>query len=328
MMAAERLSPSTLIERLPQVRGRLSADAPLHKITWFRVGGPAEVLFRPEDRADLLHFLTEKPKDIPVTVLGVASNLLVRDGGLPGVALRLARGFTEIERDGDAVIAGAGAPDLNVARTAQGEGLGGLEFLSGVPGTIGGALRMNAGAYGTEIGDVLDWAEAVQPDGTLRRFTAAEMEYGYRHCGLPGDWIFLRARLRGTPDAPDAIARRIAEIQAQRGDSQPVKSRTGGSTFKNPAPEVAGGLRAWELIDRAGCRGLTVGGAQVSEMHCNFLINTGEASAADLESLGEEVRRRVKQTSGVTLEWEIRRIGVPQEGVLDGSIPGKEGSAA
>jgi len=303
---------SGLLDRLPAVRGRLRAEAPLAPATWFKVGGAAEVLFRPADADDLRALLRGRPAGVPVTVLGVASNTLVRDGGIRGVVVRLGRGFAGVEPDGnDGLIAGAGALCANVAQQAMQAELGRLAFLSGIPGTVGGALRMNAGAYGREIEDVLDWAEAVKPDGTERRFTAAEMDYSYRHCGLEEDWIFLRARLRAKPDAPEAIARRIAEIQAQRGDSQPIKSRTGGSTFKNPAPEVSGGLRAWELIDRAGCRGLTVGGAQVSEKHCNFLINTGEATAADLENLGKEVRRRVKETSGVTLEWEIRRIGVP-----------------
>ena len=302
MMAAER---TRLLDRLPAVRGRLRERAPLADVTWFRVGGPAEVLFRPADRDDLIDFLKGRPTDVPVTVLGVASNLLVRDGGLPGVAIRLLRGFVEIEPDGPELVAGAGALDLNVARTAQQAGIGGLEFLAGVPGTIGGGLRMNAGAYGREIKDVLVWAEAVHLDGTLRRFTVDELGYAYRESALPEDWIFLRARLRGAADDPAAIAARIDEVQTQRAGSQPIKTRTGGSTFMNPPGE-----KAWQLIDQAGCRGLTVGGAQVSEKHTNFLINTGTATAADLEALGEEVRRRVRATSGVELQWEIRRIGV------------------
>lgn len=306
MMAAENLHGAELIERLPAVRGRLSPDAPLSKVTWFRVGGPAEVLFRPADRDDLSDFLARLPEDVPVTVIGVASNLLVRDGGVAGVVIRLARGFAEIAADPDSrtVTAGAGALDLNVAATAQQAGLGGLEFLCGVPGGVGGALRMNAGAYGAEVKDVLLWAEAMDRDGIVRRFTVDELAYRYRACGLDSRWTFLRACFRANPDDPRAIARRMGEIQRQRGDSQPVKSRTGGSTFKNPP-----GMKAWELIDAAGCRGLAVGGAQISEKHCNFLINTGDATAGDLESLGEEVRRRVRAHTGVELEWEIRRIG-------------------
>ncbi len=312
-MMAERTPDTALPARLPEVRGRLSADAPLSKVTWFRVGGAAEVLFRPADHEDLIHFLAHRPKDVPVTVLGVGSNLLVRDGGVPGVVIRLTRGFADIETAGEAVVAGAGALDLNVAKAAQLAGIGGLAFLAGVPGTIGGALRMNAGAYGGEIKDVLDWAEAVHLDGTLRRFTVDELGYAYRHCALEPDWTFLRARLRGHADDPAAIAARIAGIQRQRSDSQPVKTRTGGSTFKNPP-----GHKAWKLIDAAGCRGLRLGGAMVSEKHCNFLINTGTATAADLEGLAEEVRRRVHRTSGVWLEWEIRRIGVPASGATAG----------
>jgi UDP-N-acetylmuramate dehydrogenase len=311
MMAAERIQPAPgftpgLIDRLPAVRGRLRANAPLKDVTWFRVGGPAEVLFRPADRDDLIAFLKNRPADVPVTVLGVASNLLVRDGGVPGVVIRLLRGFVEMQAEGSDVLAGAGALDLNVAKTAQHAGIAGLEFLCGVPGTIGGALRMNAGAYGTEIKDVLVAAEAVHAGtGEVRTFGVDEIGYGYRHASLPAEWVFLSARLRGHAGDAEAIGRRMAEIQGQRGDSQPIKTATSGSTFKNPA-----GHKAWQLIDQAGCRGLTIGGAQVSEKHTNFLINTGNATAADLEALGEEVRRRVYETSGVQLDWEIRRIGI------------------
>jgi UDP-N-acetylmuramate dehydrogenase len=312
MMAAERTRPTPgfepgLVDRLPAVRGRLRANAPLAEVTWFRVGGPAEVLFRPADRDDLIHFLASRPADVPVTVLGVASNLLVRDGGVPGVVVRLLRGFVDLDTDGHDVLAGAGALDLNVAKTAQLAGITGLEFLCGVPGTLGGALRMNAGAYGTEIKDVLVQAEAVHAgSGEVRTFDVADLGYGYRHSSLPEDWIFLSARLRGQPGEGEAIAARMAEIQGQRGDSQPIKTATSGSTFKNPQ-----GHKAWQLIDAAGCRGLRMGGAQVSQKHTNFLINTGDATAADLEALGEEVRRRVYETSGVQLDWEIRRIGIP-----------------
>jgi len=302
-MTAERHIP--LIERLPAVRGRLTANASLSGVTWFRVGGPAEVMFRPADRDDLLDFLKNKPADVPVTVLGVASNVLIRDGGLPGVVLRLGRGFADISAEGSDILCGAAALDLNVATAAKIAGVAGLEFLSGVPGTIGGAVRMNAGAYGKEIKDVLVWAEAADAYGQVHRLTGEDLKFEYRRSALPCDWICLGARLAGRPGDPAEIEARMKEIQGQRADSQPVRSRTGGSTFKNPPGE-----KAWQLIDAAGCRGLEVGGAMVSEKHCNFLINTGEATAADLENLGEEVRRRVKETSGIELEWEIKRLGV------------------
>ncbi|MBP2299493.1 UDP-N-acetylmuramate dehydrogenase [Azospirillum picis] len=300
-----------LIERMPAVRGRLSADAPLAPVTWFRVGGPAEVMFRPADADDLAGFLAALPDDVPVTVIGVASNLLVRDGGVPGVTIRLGRGFADIAADGTTLAAGAAALDLNVATVARDAGIEGLEFLSGIPGTIGGALRMNGGAYGRELADVLVSASAVGRDGRRLEFSHAGMGFTYRHSAAPDGCIFTGAVLRGEPGSPLEIARRMADISSKRADSQPVRSRTGGSTFKNPPPDLSGGCKAWELIDRAGCRGLAVGGAQVSEKHCNFLINTGSATAADIEGLGEEVRRRVFETSGVTLEWEIKRIGIP-----------------
>jgi UDP-N-acetylmuramate dehydrogenase len=302
MMAASQTQPH-LIDRLRKPRGRLTADAPLGPQTWFRTGGNAEVLFRPADVEDLASFLHDLPGDVPVTVLGVGSNLLVRDGGLRGVVVRLMRGFTGVTVEGSDVIAGAGAPDLNVALTAREHSLAGLEFLSGIPGTIGGALRMNAGAYGGEIAEVLVSCEAVDRSGQLHRADAAGMGFSYRHSDVPADWIFTSARLKASPGDQLAIARRINEIDSARSESQP-RSRTGGSTFVNPP-----GHKAWELIDRAGCRGLKIGGAQVSEKHTNFLINTGEATAADIEALGEEVRRRVFEQSGVRLEWEIRRIG-------------------
>ncbi len=305
-MAVEQKQP--LIDRLPAVRGRLTANAPLSGVTWFRVGGPAEVVFRPADRDDLLAFLQARPADVPVTVLGVASNVLIRDGGLPGVVLRLGRGFADIEPEGSDMLCGAAALDLNVATAAKLAGIAGLEFLSGVPGTIGGAVRMNAGAYGKEIRDVLVWAEAADPEGRVHRLSNAELGFEYRRSALPEDWICLAARLAGTPGNRAEIEARMNEIRGQRADSQPIRSRTGGSTFKNPP-----GHKAWQLIDAAGCRGLRIGGAMVSEKHCNFLINTGEATAADLENLGEEVRRRVKAQSGIELEWEIKRLGVPAD---------------
>jgi UDP-N-acetylmuramate dehydrogenase len=297
-----------LIDRLTKPRGRLTADAPLGPQTWFRTGGPAEVLFRPADAEDLATFLAALPADVPVMALGVGSNLLVRDGGVKGVVIRLMRGFTNVTVDGEAVTAGAGALDLNVAFTARDHSLEGLEFLSGIPGTIGGALRMNAGAYGGELADVLISAQAVDRGGALHNVLTSELGFRYRHSDAPTDWIFTSATLRGRSGDQMTIARRIAEIDTARVESQP-RSRTGGSTFTNPD-----GHKAWELIDRAGCRGLQIGGAQVSEKHCNFLINSGTATAADIESLGEEVRRRVFEQSGVRLEWEIRRIGEPRMG--------------
>lgn len=308
-MMTARLPESRLLERLPPVRGRYREAAPLADVTWFRVGGPAEVLFRPADEADLATFLAGRPSDVPVTVLGVGSNVLVRDGGIPGVVIRLGRGFTETVIAGDRITAGAAALDLNVARSASVAGLAGLEFLSGIPGTIGGAVRMNAGAYGAEIRDVLIEARAVDGDGGVHVVPAARLGFAYRKCAAPSDWIFTAAVLRGTAGDRAAIQARMAEIKAAREATQPVRSRTGGSTFTNPP-----GAKAWELIDRAGCRGLSIGGAQVSERHCNFLINTGGATAADLERLGEEVRRRVRLACGVDLHWEIRRLGVPADG--------------
>jgi UDP-N-acetylmuramate dehydrogenase len=302
-MMALATSKRHLIDRLAKPRGRLTADAPLGPQTWFRAGGPAEVLFRPADVEDLATFLSTLPDDVPVTVLGVASNLLVRDGGIRGVVVRLLRGFTGIAVEGHEVVSGAGALDLNVALTARDHALTGLEFLSGIPGTIGGALAMNAGAYRGELAEVLLLVEAVDRAGRLHKADAARMAFSYRHSEAPADWIFTSARLRATPGDQLAIARRMAEIDSARTESQP-RSRTGGSTFVNPP-----GHKAWELIDRAGCRGLRIGDAQVSEKHCNFLINLGAASAADIEALGEEVRRRVFEQSGVRLEWEIRRIG-------------------
>ncbi|HWD58673.1 MAG TPA: UDP-N-acetylmuramate dehydrogenase [Stellaceae bacterium] len=305
-MMARAASQTALIDRMPPVRGRLTAAAPIGPLTWFRVGGPAEVLFRPADEADLAEFLKSLPGEIPVTVIGVASNLLVRDGGIPGVTIRLGRGFVEAAASGDALRAGAGALDLNVALTAAEAGVAGLEFLSGVPGTIGGGLRMNAGAYGSEIKDVLVEASAVDRKGTVHRVAAGELGLSYRHSAAPEDWIFTGAMLRGRRGEPAAIAARMDEIKAAREASQPIRARTGGSTFANPP-----GDQAWRLIDAAGCRGLRRGGAMVSEKHTNFLINTGDACAADIEGLGEEVRRRVHAQFGVVLEWEIRRVGRP-----------------
>ncbi len=295
-----------LLETLPKLRGRVQAAAPLAPFTWFRAGGAAEVLVRPADADDLGGFLRGLPHEVPVHVIGACSNLIVRDGGLPGVTIRLARGFSAIVVEADAVVAGAAALDVTVAEHAAAAGLTGLEFLSGIPGSIGGAVAMNAGAYGGEMAGVLDWAEIVTRTGEQRRLTAQQLAFAYRHVALPAGAIVIRVRLRAMRGAPGLIAARMAEIKATREASQPVRARTGGSTFRNPD-----GMKAWELIDAAGCRGLTRGGAMVSEKHCNFLINTGGATAADIEGLGEEVRRRVMAATGVTLEWEIRRIGVP-----------------
>jgi UDP-N-acetylmuramate dehydrogenase len=307
IMAYRRTMP--LIERLPKVRGRLTENAPLSGITWFRVGGPAEIMFRPADRDDLADFLAALPRDVPVTVIGVGSNLLVRDGGVAGVVLRLGRGFADIEAKGSDVRAGAAALDINIARMAADAGLAGLEFLSGIPGTMGGALRMNAGAYGRELVDVVVSAEALDRQGRLHKLDKKALGLSYRHSDVPEDWIFTAVELKAERGEASAIRARLAEIQAAREASQPIRSRTGGSTFANPP-----GHKAWQLIDQAGCRGLRIGGAMVSDMHTNFLINTGSATAADIETLGETVRRRVREASGIDLRWEIRRIGTAGNG--------------
>ena len=290
----------------PSLRGRMQADAPLAPFTWFRAGGRAEVLVRPADADDLADFLGALANEVPVHVIGACSNLIVRDGGLPGVTIRLARGFSAIVTEADGIVAGAAALDVTVAEHAAAAGLTGLEFLSGIPGSVGGAVAMNAGAYGGEMAQVLDWAEVVTRTGEQRRLLGPQLAFAYRHCALPAGAVVTRVRLRATSGAAALIAGRMAEIKATREASQPVRARTGGSTFRNPD-----GMKAWELIDAAGCRGLTRGGAMISEKHCNFLINTGDATAADIEGLGEEVRRRVLAATGVMLAWEIRRIGVP-----------------
>ena len=293
-----------LKEGLPKLRGRLLANEPLSSLTWFRVGGAAQVLFMPEDESDLSHVLANLPRAIPVTVIGLGSNLIVRDGGVEGVVIRLGRGFNEIAVEDNRVRAGTAAPDLRVAKAAQEAGIAGLAFLRGIPGAVGGALRMNGGAYGRETKDILIEARGVDRAGNVRTYSNTEMGFTYRHCGVADDVIFTQAVFEGAPGDPAAIAAEMNEITEKRETTQPVKSRTGGSTFKNPP-----GHKAWQLIDAAGCRGLVVGDAQVSELHCNFLINRGSATAADIENLGEEVRRRVKANSGVALEWEIKRIG-------------------
>jgi len=297
-----------LKSRLPNLRGRLIANQPLGEFTWFRVGGPAQALFMPEDENDFAYFLRNLPTDIPVTVIGAGSNLIVRDGGVPGVTVRLGRGFNAVTVEPDwRVRAGTAILDVMVARAAQKAGIAGLAFLSGIPGTIGGALRMNGGAYGGETKDILVEARGVDRAGNLRSYSNAEMGFSYRHCGVAEDVIFTSALLQGRAGDPEQIAAEMAAIKDQREQSQP-RNRTGGSTFKNPP-----GQSAWKLVDAAGCRGLTVGDAQVSELHSNFLINRGNASAADIETLGETVRARVKAHCGVELEWEIKRIGVAKD---------------
>jgi len=294
---------------IPAIRGRVQAGAILAPFTWFRVGGPAEWLVRPADAEDLVMLLRDLPAGMPLTVIGAASNLIIRDGGLPGVVVRLGGSFGGVSVEADGVVAGAAALDVTVAEHAAAAGLGGLEFLCGIPGSIGGAVAMNAGAYGAEVKDVLDWAEVATPRG-VQRLPAEAFAFAYRHAALPEGAVVIRARFHATPGDKAAIAAGMQQIRATREATQPVRARTGGSTFKNPP-----GHKAWELIDAAGCRGLTHGGAQVSEKHCNFLINTGMATAADLEALGEEVRARVQARSGIALEWEIRRIGLPAGGV-------------
>ncbi len=296
----------TILDRLPSVRGRYREEASLADTSWFRVGGPAEVLYKPADAEDLAQFIRAVPKDIPLTILGVGSNVIVRDGGIDGVVIRLGRGFTELSVEGDRLIAGAANLDVNVAQFAAEHGRAGLEFLIGIPGGIGGALAMNAGAYGSEIQDVLIEAEAVSPQGEVKTLPVEELRYAYRHCGLGEGWIFTKAVFHTGTGDPEAIKARMAEISSAREATQPVRERTGGSTFKNPS-----GHKAWELIDAADCRGMIRGKAQVSEKHCNFLINTGGASAADLIALGEAVRDKVKIHCGIELEWEIKFIGKP-----------------
>jgi UDP-N-acetylmuramate dehydrogenase len=303
-MALPDLAPP-LKKAMPELRGRLLANQSLAELTWFRVGGPAQLLFMPEDEADLAYFLNNLAADITVTVIGLGSNLIVRDGGIAGAVIRLGRGFSEIDVDGLQIRTGTAVPDVRVARAAQEAGIAGLSFLRGIPGGIGGALRMNGGAYGRETKDALVEARAVDRQGRIHVLTNSDMHYTYRHCGAPEDYIFTQAVFSGERGDPAAIAAEMDKITESREATQPIKSRTGGSTFKNPP-----GHKAWQLIDAAGCRGLRVGDAQVSEMHCNFLINLGNARAADIETLGETVRRRVKENSGVDLEWEIKRLGI------------------
>lgn len=298
-----------LLTRLPQVRGRLEPNAPLADLTWFRAGGPADVLFTPADEADLASFLKDTPEDVPVYVIGVGSNLLVRDGGVRGVVIRLGKGFGGItEEPGHRVRAGTAALDVRVARFALEKGIDALTFLRGIPGTIGGALRMNAGAYGGETKDILIEARAVDRSGNIHVLSNQDMKYSYRHCGAAEDLVFTQALLQGRAGDPAEIAAAMDKITGSREATQPIKSRTGGSTFKNPP-----GNKSWQLIDKAGMRGFAVGPAKVSELHCNFLINEGGATSAQIEELGETVRARVKESSGIELEWEIKRIGLAKD---------------
>lgn len=291
---------------MPQLRGRLLANELLGPLTWFRVGGPAQVLFTPADADDLAYFLSKLPDDISVYTVGVGSNLIVRDGGMPGVVIRLSpRGFGDVMVEGDTVRAGTAALDKRVAEVAAQAGIGGMEFLFGIPGSIGGALRMNAGANGGETKDVLVEARGVTRTGDKITLSNAEMKFVYRSHGVDESIIFTQAVFRGRPADHETIRARMAEVQTHRETAQPIREKTGGSTFKNPP-----GHSAWKLVDAAGCRGLRVGGAQVSEMHCNFLINTGDATAHDIETLGETVRKRVMENSGIDLHWEIKRIGI------------------
>jgi UDP-N-acetylmuramate dehydrogenase len=293
------------------VRGSLKADVSLAPYSWLRVGGPAEAFFIPKDEADLAHFLSSTPDDIPVQVLGVASNTLIRDGGVKGVVIRLGPAFAKITAEGDRLTAGAAALDNKVAKEAAKAGITGLEFYAGIPGTIGGALRMNAGCYGGETKDVLVEAVALDRRGRRQIMPLAEFNYRYRGSDAPDGLIFTQAVFQGKVDAPEDIMARINDITSRREESQPIREKTGGSTFKNPDPEQSGGRGAWQVIDAAGGRGFQVGGAQMSEKHCNFMINTGDATAADLETLGETIRDKVRASEGVMLDWEIKRIGVP-----------------
>lgn len=306
------MSWPSLKAKLPPVRGKLIENAPLADVTWLRAGGPAQVMFLPADAADLSHFLAETPQEIPVTALGAGSNILARDGGVPGVVVRLTAAFAQVQAlDGARLRAGAAAPDKRVAMAAAKAGIAGLEYLAGVPGTIGGAVRMNAGCYDMETKDVLVSALAVDRLGRLTRAGRDELGYAYRHSAAPEDWIFIEAEFQGRAGDPAAVTARIEDITARREATQPIREKTSGSTFRNPDPPGTPDQRkAWKMIDAAGWRGRRVGGARFSEMHANFLINDGTASAADLEAVAEGARAAVREMFGVDLQWEVRRIGV------------------
>ena len=314
-----------LKDQAPDLRGRLTPNASLADVTWFRVGGPAQVLFSPTDEEDLAYFLGRLPRDIPVTAIGLGSNLIVRDGGVPGVVIRLGgKGFgTVAAEEGHRIRAGTAVPDVKVARAAADAAIDGLAFYRGIPGSIGGALRMNAGAHGRETKDCLAGARAVDLDGNIHVLSAADMGFTYRHCSVPDGWIFTAATFQGTAGEPTEILKEMDEVAEYREKNQPIKERTGGSTFRNPP-----GHSAWKLVDEAGCRGLRVGGAKVSDMHCNFLINDRQATGEEVETLGETVRARVKSQSGVKLDWEIIRLGVPTPGRPIGEALAAEGADA
>ena len=300
---------NNLLEQLPEVRGTYEENGSLIKYTWFRTGGPAEVLYNPSDVDDLMVFMKDKPNDVPITLIGLGSNLLVRDGGIPGVVIRLGKNFANLNVRNNQILVGGGALDSSVAAAARDAGLTGMEFLSGVPGTIGGALRMNAGAFDQEMKDIVSYARVIDEKGELHNLPVEDLGFAYRRSSVPDEWIFVGAILQGTPGDRGDIARKMEEIRSYREESQPMRTQTGGSTFRNPDSGESAGRKAWEIIEGAECRGLKHGGAMISEKHCNFLINTGDATSQDLEELGEIVRKRVQSRTGVSLEWEIRRIG-------------------
>ncbi|MDI2090763.1 UDP-N-acetylmuramate dehydrogenase [Commensalibacter oyaizuii] len=295
---------------LPNLKGKINFNVPLHTRSWFRVGGNAEILINPADDEDLAYILQQLPLEWPITTLGATSNLLIRDGGISGITFQLRKGFNQVIQDQNGLIVGAACLDTTVAEHAAVAGITGLEFLVGIPGSIGGAVKMNAGAHGSEMATIIDWVEIITRDGKIKRLSVSELGLSYRHSSLPHDAIVTKARLQGIPADKNTISQTMAAIKKQREDSQPIHSRTGGSTFRNPDPSVST-HKAWQLIDMVGARGLTLGGAQVSEKHCNFLINTGSATATDIENLGETVKRRVFDTFGIELIWEIKRIGSP-----------------
>jgi len=293
------------VATMPSVRGKLTPNAPLAPLVWFKSGGSADWLFEPKDEDDLVAFLRDLDSEIPVMALGLGSNMIVRDGGVPGVVVRLGKAFSKIDKvDGVTVRCGGGASGILVSSTARDAGIAGLEFLRGIPGTVGGFVRMNGGAYGREVKDILTSARLVLRDGTAVEWPLDQLGYTYRHSDVPEGAVVVEATFRGTQGQPEAIGAEMDAIARAREESQPLRSRTGGSTFKNPP-----GHKAWALVDAAGCRGLTLGDAQVSEKHCNFLLNLGSASSAEIEALGEEVRRRVLAKTNITLEWEIQRVG-------------------
>ncbi|MEE2745459.1 MAG: UDP-N-acetylmuramate dehydrogenase [Pseudomonadota bacterium] len=304
-----------LIQLLPKVRGVLSENVNLAKLTWFRVGGPAEVFFRPADELDLKNFLEGTPEEIPITILGVCSNLLIRDGGIPGVTIRLGHGFNRLVASDNTITSGAAVSNLKIANFALDKGLTGLEFLSGIPGSLGGSIRMNAGAYGSEIKDYIQNVRMISRAGVPSEVIVSKLDFGYRKCNITSEQIFLEATLKGRPSAKSKIRQKLDQVKSFRNLNQPIKLSTGGSTFVNP-PEAA----AWELIEKAGCRGLTRGDAKVSEKHCNFLINLGNATAEELEELGEDIRSRVYECSGIKLEWEIIRVGIRANEQSQGAV--------